>query len=44
MKILVIGSWQKEKALQSEKEAKEIGKLLAFGGHTLVSGGGNWRV
>ena len=40
MKIGMFGSWQKEKAIECEKEAKEIGKILAERGHILVSGGG----
>lgn len=40
MKILMLGSWQKEKAIASKKEAEEIGKILAQEGHILISGGG----
>ncbi len=40
MKILVVGTWRKHKAAPFRKEAEELGRLLAAGGHTLVSGGG----
>lgn len=40
MKILVVGTWRKHKAAPFKKEAEELGRLLAAGGHTLVSGGG----
>lgn len=40
MKILVVGTWQKHKAAPFRKEAEELGRLLAEGGHTLISGGG----
>jgi len=40
MKILILGSWQKEKAQFYKKEAEELGKVLADEGHTLISGGG----
>ena len=36
----MIGSWQKEKALECKKEAEEIGRILAGRGHILMSGGG----
>ena len=40
MKILIIGTWQKEKALKSKNEAERVGKILAERGHILISGGG----
>ena len=40
MKILVVGTWQKHKAAPFRKEAEELGRLLAAGGHALISGGG----
>jgi uncharacterized protein (TIGR00725 family) len=40
MKILIIGSWQKDKAILSKKEAELIGKLLAEKEQILISGGG----
>ena len=40
MKILVIGTQQKKKALKSKNKAEQIGKVLAERGHVLVSGGG----
>jgi len=39
MKVLIVGSWQKEKALFYKKEAEEVGKVLADEGHVLISGG-----
>ncbi len=40
MKILIIGTWQKHKAITCKAEAEHIGKLLAERGHILMSGGG----
>jgi len=40
MKILVLGTWEKQKALSCKDEASEVGKLLAVKGHTIISGGG----
>ena len=40
IKILVVGTWRKHKAAPFRKEAEELGCLLAEGGHTLISGGG----
>jgi uncharacterized protein (TIGR00725 family) len=40
MKIVMMGSWEKHKAVACIKEAEEIGRLLAEQGHILVSGGG----
>ena len=40
MKILIVGSWEKEKANHAKQEAEEIGKILAKEGHVLISGGG----
>ena len=40
MKILIIGSWQKEKALKFKDVAEQVGKVLAERGHILVSGAG----
>jgi hypothetical protein len=40
MKICIFGTWQKEKAIECQKEAEEVGKELAKRGHILVSGGG----
>jgi hypothetical protein len=40
MKILVIGSWEKCRAVSCKEEATKIGKLLAEKGHILISGGG----
>lgn len=40
MKILVVGTWQKHRAAPFKKEAEEIGRLLAIGGYTLITGGG----
>ena len=40
MKILILGSWQKEKALQTKKESEEIGRMLAEKGYSIISGGG----
>ena len=40
MKILVVGTWRKHKAAPFMKEAEELGRLLAAGGHILISGGG----
>ena len=40
MKILVVGTWRKHKAAPFRKEAEELGRLLAEGGHILISGGG----
>ncbi|MBW2996157.1 hypothetical protein KY332_02520, partial [Candidatus Woesearchaeota archaeon] len=40
MKILILGSWRKQKAIQFKQEAEKIGNLLAKRGHTLISGGG----
>ncbi len=40
MKILMLGSWEKHKAVACQKEAEEIGRLLAEQGHILISGGG----
>jgi predicted Rossmann-fold nucleotide-binding protein len=40
MKILILGSWQRNKAEKYKKEAEEVGKELAIRGHILVSGGG----
>jgi hypothetical protein len=40
MKILMLGSWEKHKAISCQKEAEGIGKLLAENGHILISGGG----
>lgn len=40
MKVCMLGSWQKEKAVECKKEAAEIGKELAERGHILMSGGG----
>ncbi len=40
MKILVVGTWRKYKAAPFRKEAEELGRLLAAGGHVLISGGG----
>lgn len=40
MKVLIIGSWERHKAVSCQKEAEEIGRLLAKNGTTLISGGG----
>lgn len=40
MKILVVGTWRKHKAVPFRKEAEELGRLLSAGGHILISGGG----
>ncbi|MEA3248535.1 MAG: hypothetical protein U9Q73_02405 [Nanoarchaeota archaeon] len=40
MKILVIGTWQKEKALKFKDEAELVGKILAERGYILISGAG----
>ena len=40
MKILVIGTWRKDEAKDCQKEAEEIGRLLADKNHVLLSGGG----
>ncbi|KKT71661.1 MAG: hypothetical protein UW68_C0059G0003 [Candidatus Collierbacteria bacterium GW2011_GWB1_44_6] len=40
MKILVIGTWKKEKAKECWEEANKLGELLAKNNHILVSGGG----
>jgi len=40
MKVVVIGSWEKHKAVSCKVEAEEIGKLLAQKGFILISGGG----
>jgi len=40
MKVLIVGTWEKSKALVSKIEAEKIGRLLAEKGFTLVSGGG----
>lgn len=40
MKVLIVGSWRKEECAGYEKEAEELGKILAKRGHILVSGGG----
>ena len=40
MKILIVGSWEKEECLVCQKEAEQVGKLLAEKGHILVSGAG----
>lgn len=40
MRILILGSWEKHKAVACIKEAEEIGKLLAEKEHILISGGG----
>ena len=40
MKILIIGSWQKEKALKFKDIAEQVGKIIAERGHVLVSGAG----
>ncbi len=40
MRILIIGTWQKKKALRSKNEAEQIGKILAEKGHVLISGAG----
>ena len=40
MKILIIGSWHKEKALKYKKEAEQVGEIIAKRNHTLISGAG----
>lgn len=40
MKILIIGTWNKDKALTCKEEAHEIGKVLAERNLTLMSGAG----
>ncbi len=40
MKILIAGTWDEKMAISAEKEANEIGEILAKNGHTLVSGAG----
>ncbi|MCK5320306.1 hypothetical protein KAJ61_02880 [Candidatus Parcubacteria bacterium] len=37
MKILVVGSWHKEKAIKYISQAQELGKSLAERGHILVA-------
>ncbi|MCK4554511.1 LOG family protein, partial [Candidatus Parcubacteria bacterium] len=36
----VVGTWRKHKAAPFKKEAEELGRLLAAGGHILITGGG----
>jgi len=40
MRVLIIGSWKKHKAVSYQKEAEKIGRLLAEKGQILISGGG----
>ena len=40
MKILVSGTWRREKAEQYRTEAEQVGMLLATRGHILVTGAG----
>lgn len=40
MKILIVGSWKKEDCAICEKEAEQVGKILAERGHILISGAG----
>jgi len=40
MKILLVGTWREKKAKKIQKEAKEVGQLLAERKHILISGGG----
>lgn len=40
MRILIIGTWQKEKALKFKNEAEQIGKILAERNHVLISEAG----
>ncbi|MCK5510796.1 hypothetical protein KAI65_04635 [Candidatus Parcubacteria bacterium] len=41
MKILVVGSWHKEKAIEYISQAQKLGKLLANRGHILVASPGS---
>jgi len=40
MRILIIGTWQKEKAEAVREKAEELGRAIASAGHDLVSGTG----
>ena len=40
MKVLILGTWEKHKAISCKDEAEQIGKLLAEKRHILISGGG----
>lgn len=40
MRILVVGPWKKEEALDHKNEADELGRILAERGHIIISGGG----